>query len=862
MNEKLTAFVGAKISEFRKKMAQVNKTVRDTATKVIKPVGANIREFQRKAALVQKQAAALDRQDVVIDFKGRMQNFIRFFRTVKKHVSEIDGAFQDIQGRWRDENGKFLKVDDKGFIIPVDADLSPFHRAMKSLDKRIDKFQNRMDKIANSIRTFGTIFQNMLGGGLLMISPAAVPVIAGLIGAIGALGPMIGVMGASTFALASAFGLAGIAAVAFGAAAIPTITKLFDENAKLNAQQKAARAEYDKFKSTWQGITKELENPVLEAFGKSMQFATRVLELSRPLFTNVGVSVNRLLDSLNKSMSSPPVLFFFEYMNKTAGPMLETIGKSFGNFMQGFMSMMVAFGPLSASTAQGFLNMSKGFADWAAGLSGSEKFQTFIKYVNENMPKIRSIFRDAIAGIAYFFSAFGPLSSDMMTGLQGLMSRFKEWATNLQSNQAFQNFIGYIRDNAPKVLQLISNLADFIVNMSLALAPIGSQILGIVNSMLSWINSMMTAHPMIGQVIAVLIVLAGGLIALIPNIVAFATLFSGTGTAIAAAAKFGLSAFMPFKNNLIIGLKLMGSNVFSFVTRMGTATASIIANFAKMTAKGAVWVAKFVAQIAVKTAQWALLGAKALLHAARVAAAWFIAMGPIGWVIAVVIGLVALIIANWDKVKKWTLETWNKVSSYVKEKMTKVWTDIKTLWGKAQAFLEGIDLTEIGKNIIRGLINGIGSMVSSVTKKISSVAGSIKKGITGALDIHSPSRFTDWAGRMFGKGLENGIGSMIKPVGRVAAKMAQVAMFEPQTPKLAFDASTGFESTRKQINTSTNEARLNTNRSGESIGGAITINPAPVYIDGYEVTQILFPHISTTQGNEMTAVRRLSGDKS
>lgn len=818
MNEKLTAFVGAKISEFRKKMAQVNKTVRDTATKVTKPVGANIREFKRKAAEVKKEAAEIPRKIVV------------------------------------------------------------------NIEARTNKFQKTINRIANFMQSFDTITRNSLGGLALMASPGLVPVIAGLIGVIGALGPMIGVMGASTFALASAFGLAGIAAVAFGAAAIPTITKLFDENAKLNAQQKAARAEYDKFKSTWKGITKELEKPVLDAFGKSMQFATRVLELARPLFTNVGVSVNRLLDSLNKSMSSPPVLFFFEYMNKTAGPMLETMGKSFGNFMQGFMSLMVAFGPLSASTAQGFLNMSKGFADWAAGLSGSEKFQTFIKYVNENMPKIRSIFRDAIAGITYFFAAFGPLSSDMMTGLQGLMSRFKEWASNLQSNQAFQNFIGYIRDNAPKVLQLISNLADFIVNMSVSLAPIGSQILGVVNSMLSWINSMMTAHPMIGQVIAVLIVLAGGLIALIPNIVAFATLFSGTGTAIAAAAKFGLAAFMPFKNNLIIGLKLMGSNVLSFVTRMGTATASVIANFAKMTAKGAVWVAKFVAQIAVKTAQWALLGAKALLHAARVAAAWFIAMGPIGWVIAVVIGLVALIIANWDTVKKWTIETWNKVSEWistktreiankvrekftdvvnsVREKMNAAKAKVEEIGNKIKSFFDGIDLYESGKAIIQSAIDGLGAMKSKILKKVENIVGAVRDfwpfspAKRGPLsDIHKMD---------FGGPISSSIYKAKSTVSKSMASLASMARasIEPQRMNIDTGAiSSGIQAVRSQITTRLEDYSRKDNGNGAQ-DRPIIINPAPVYFDGYEVTQILFPHISTTQGNEMTAVRRLSGDKS
>lgn len=66
-----------------------------------------------------------------------------------------------------------------------------------------------------------------------------------------------------------------------------------------------------------------------------------------------------------------------------------------------------------------------------------------------------------------------------------------------------------------------------------------------------------------------------------------------------------------------------------------------------------------------------------------------------------------------------------------------------------------IDLFEIGKNVIQGLIDGIGSMVKAVGDKISEVAGGIKDKITGALGIHSPSR---WMRDMVGKNMMLGWG--------------------------------------------------------------------------------------------------------
>lgn len=70
---------------------------------------------------------------------------------------------------------------------------------------------------------------------------------------------------------------------------------------------------------------------------------------------------------------------------------------------------------------------------------------------------------------------------------------------------------------------------------------------------------------------------------------------------------------------------------------------------------------------------WILMSVQSMVHATRMAAAWFIAMGPVGWVIAGIIGLAAIIILNWAKIKKFTIEAFTNVSNFLKT----VWTNIK-----------------------------------------------------------------------------------------------------------------------------------------------------------------------------------------
>ncbi|MFD6416010.1 phage tail tape measure protein [Streptomyces sp. NPDC060194] len=63
---------------------------------------------------------------------------------------------------------------------------------------------------------------------------------------------------------------------------------------------------------------------------------------------------------------------------------------------------------------------------------------------------------------------------------------------------------------------------------------------------------------------------------------------------------------------------------------------------------------------------WLMMGVQSMLQAGRMAAAWLIGMGPVGWVIAAVIGLVALIVANWDTVVKYTTMAWDWIWQKVK----------------------------------------------------------------------------------------------------------------------------------------------------------------------------------------------------
>ena len=85
-------------------------------------------------------------------------------------------------------------------------------------------------------------------------------------------------------------------------------------------------------------------------------------------------------------------------------------------------------------------------------------------------------------------------------------------------------------------------------------------------------------------------------------------------------------------------------------------------------------------------------------------------------------------------------------------------------------------LLEIGKNLVKGLWNGIKNAKEWVLEKIKGFGKSILDGIKGIFGIHSPSKETEYDGKMLALGLVQGIKKNTKYAKKSAAEMAQVVL--------------------------------------------------------------------------------------
>ncbi|MFI1937715.1 phage tail tape measure protein [Streptomyces purpureus] len=220
------------------------------------------------------------------------------------------------------------------------------------------------------------------------------------------------------------------------------------------------------------------------------------------------------------------------------------------------------------------------------------------------------------------------------------------------------------------------------------------------------------------------------------------------------------------------------------------------------------WVAAVIRAGAVAAAQFVMMAARAVVWAATMAAQWLIAMGPIGWVIAIVIGLVAIIVANWDKIRTFTgalwtwmlakirstgqmilgfltnlplvaffLRHWDRIKSGVVSKAIGLVNWVRGLPGMITRALGNLGGLLVGKgaDIVRGLWNGIRGMGRWLYGQLLGFARSMIPGpIAKALGIASPSRYmAEHVGRWIPAGVVQGIEAGQPQLTRTMADLVQ-----------------------------------------------------------------------------------------
>lgn len=181
-------------------------------------------------------------------------------------------------------------------------------------------------------------------------------------------------------------------------------------------------------------------------------------------------------------------------------------------------------------------------------------------------------------------------------------------------------------------------------------------------------------------------------------------------------------------------------------------------------------------------------------------------------------GAVSFFANMWSSIQSAASGAWNGIVSAISAAISNVVSAIVSggsqimaevgSWpGKIQSFFAdaGSWLVAAGQQIVQGLIQGIGSMITSAVAKATELASRVKSAVTGFLGIHSPSKVMHEVGQFTGQGFADGLESQKEKITNVAAEIAksvkdQFGIDLPALGQKGLDTAFGFgEANGKQL---------------------------------------------------------------
>jgi tetratricopeptide (TPR) repeat protein len=295
--------------------------------------------------------------------------------------------------------------------------------SVKGLGDEVDKTGTKLRQGGNDLNQYkgrlGLLIQAAatLGPALVPIGAAGIPMITGLAGEVGALA-----------------GSVGVAVLAFQGMG-DALKALNDYQAEPTAENlQAMRIELEKLGPDGAHFIRFLDG--LEPQLRALQMTARAgllpgveegitslltkLPQARQIVSEMAQAMGELAADAGAGLAGPKFRDFFQYLDDEAAPILESLGRTVGNFASGLAQMLVEFAPLSAGFTGGLEHMSEAFADWSQNLDTNQSFQDFLDYVERSGPKVIDLLGALIEMLASIASAAAPVGDVVVPALTAM----------------------------------------------------------------------------------------------------------------------------------------------------------------------------------------------------------------------------------------------------------------------------------------------------------------------------------------------------------------------------------------------------------------------------------------------------------
>lgn len=509
--------------------------------------------------------------------------------------------------------------------------------------------------------------------------------------------------------------------------------------------------------------------PVAGALGYSAEDTAVALGL----MANAGIKASQSGTSLRSALTNmaKPTKQMQKVINELSLSITDNEGqmKSLDTIMQ---DLRGSFGGLTKDQQ----------AAYASTLFGKEAMSGMLAIINTSTEDYNNL-SSSIYGSAGAAQEMADIMQDNTKGgITQLMSALEGLAIQLSEilMPIFNELISFVRN----IVDWLSNLDEGTMNTIVIIAGLAAAIgplliiLGQVTTAIGALMPVMTALTgPIGLVVAAIAGLVAGITILYNKNEEFRTFIDETWTAIKDIFQQVWQEIVTFVKPIIEDLSNFFQSIFNELKEFWETHGELILSFIKPWLTGIVGFFKvqFEAIKTVISVTWTLI--KAIVKTT---------IESIKLIISTVLDLILGVFQTFVKLLQGDWKgAWGEIKKTAQSIMENI---IK--------FFKNIDLVQVGKDIIGGLIKGIGSMAGAVVDTVKDVANGLVKGIKGALNINSPSKVMEQLGKWTGEGMVVGLKRTINSVSKQASALANAAV--PKTQQL--QSSSGGVSSTKTFN--------------------------------------------------------------
>lgn len=328
---------------------------------------------------------------------------------------------------------------------------------------------------------------------------------------------------------------------------ISALTMLANGTLEATKETERYTASLDSLKSAWADLIKQNQAQIFNTLANAIDTAKVALSGLTPFINGVSQGMEQAsAKMLDWARNSQVAQRFFEMMGTTGVRIFNNMLEAAGSFGSGLISVLTQIAPLAEWVSQGFKKMGQAFNEWAQSVEGQNAIKSFIEYTKQNLPLIGQIFGSTFKGIFNLMKAFAPNTHLVLQGLADMAQRFEEWSATIAQSDGFKKFIEYVQENGPKLIQLLGNIANIIINVATAMAPFAAAVLDVAIAITNFVESLTATHPAIGIMLGLIVTLAGIFMTLGPPIMGaidfigkFVRVLTGASTAIEGLTAIG-----------------------------------------------------------------------------------------------------------------------------------------------------------------------------------------------------------------------------------------------------------------------------------------------------------------------------------